>query len=73
MQPIQVKIQDIKNPINFPKKRKLIVINKHNGSIGNIDSIIISKQEKTGANTPIDSKKFWTISTNLLIIYTPIY
>ena len=36
----------------------LIVINKHNGSIGNIDSIIISKQEKTGANTPIDSKKF---------------
>ena len=46
MQPIQVKIQDIKNPIYFPKNRKLIVINKHNGSIGNIDSMIINQQEK---------------------------
>lgn len=70
---MQVKIQDIKKPINFPKKRKLIVINKHSGSTGIIDSMIINKQEKIGAYTPIDSKKFCTISINLLIIFPPIY
>ena len=56
--PITVHIHDIKNPIMLPNARKLIVINTHKGKNGKIDSTMINKHAKIGANAPRLSRVF---------------
>lgn len=69
--PITVHIQEIIKPIMCPKAKKLTVIKTNNGKIGIIDSIIIKKHAKIGANAPIEFKvvliQLFTIFANSVI------
>ena len=54
MHPTTVKNQEIRSPNIFPKDKKIITINTHSGSIGNILSTMMSKHAKIGPQAPIE-------------------